>query len=83
MKRVLVIGGGISGLACAHRLLEERDAYGLALEVTLLEAGNRLGGSIRTEEREGFLIEQGAEHSRVPAPSFKCFLVHKPAAFIA
>lgn len=70
MKRVLVIGGGISGLACAHRLLEERDAHGLALEVALLEAGDRPGGSIHTETRDGFVIEQGADS----------FITTKPAA---
>ncbi|MDQ3225316.1 MAG: protoporphyrinogen oxidase [Chloroflexota bacterium] len=54
---VVVIGGGISGLAAAHRLL--RVASGA--RVTLLEADNRLGGKIVTHNVDGFLIEGGAD----------------------
>ena len=47
-KRVVIVGGGISGLAAAHRLVE----LGLPpAQVTLLEAGTRLGGIIETEQR--------------------------------
>ena len=60
-KRVVVIGGGISGLAAAHRLAERSAAEDLGLEVVLLEAGARLGGTIRTYEREGFLLEGGPD----------------------
>ena len=57
-KRVVVIGGGITGLAAAHRLVE-LDA---ALEVTLLEAGDRLGGVLSTSRRDGFLVEHSADN---------------------
>ena len=60
-RRVVVIGGGISGLAAAHRLAERNTAEGLGLEVVLLEAGGRLGGTIRTDAREGFLLEGGPD----------------------
>ncbi len=56
-KRVVVIGGGISGLAAAHRLGE----LDPALEVILLEAGSRLGGVIETVRRDGYLIERSAD----------------------
>ena len=56
-RRIAVIGGGFSGLAAAHRLLE----LAPAIQVTLFEAGDRLGGVVRTEEQEGFLIEHGAD----------------------
>lgn len=56
--RIVVIGGGISGLAAANRVCE-LDA---STQVTLLEAGPRLGGVIRTERQDGFLIEHGAEN---------------------
>src|SRR5215213_1515569 len=57
-KRVVIVGGGISGLAAAHRLLE----LGLAQsQITLLEAGGRLGGIIETERRDGFLLERGPD----------------------
>ena len=60
-RRVAVIGGGISGLAAAHRLLERSHTEGRALDVLLLEASARTGGVIRTEQREGFLLEGGPD----------------------
>jgi len=57
VRRVVVIGGGISGLAAAHRLTE----LSKSLHVTLLEASPRLGGTIRTDRREGFLLERGPD----------------------
>ena len=57
MRRVVVIGGGISGLAAAHRLVE----LDPTLHVTLLEASPHLGGTLRTEQREGFLLERGPD----------------------
>ena len=55
--RIVIIGGGISGLAAAHRVLELKPAA----QVTILEAANRLGGTIQTESRDGFLIERGPD----------------------
>src|SRR4051812_46539349 len=60
-RRVVIIGGGISGLAAAHRLLELCAQSTRELEIVLLEAGPRLGGIIRTERREGFLLEGGPD----------------------
>ena len=57
MARVVVIGGGISGLAAAHRLLE----LDPSLDLVLIEASARLGGTLLTEEREGFLVERGPD----------------------
>ncbi len=57
MNRIVIIGGGISGLAAAHRVKELNPAA----EVTILEASNRLGGTINTEHRDGFLIERGPD----------------------
>jgi len=61
MKRVIVIGGGITGLAAAHRLSELKRDPSLDLEVILLEAANRLGGSIATERVGDFLVEAGPD----------------------
>src|SRR5262245_20363503 len=59
--RVVVVGGGIAGLAAAHRLLElARDAR-RPLDLVVLEATDRLGGTIRTERVEGLLLEAGAD----------------------
>jgi oxygen-dependent protoporphyrinogen oxidase len=57
VRRIVVIGGGISGLAAAHRLTELKPAS----HVTLIEASPRLGGTIRTDERDGFLLERGPD----------------------
>jgi flavin-dependent dehydrogenase len=39
--RVIVVGGGIAGLACAHRLKREVRTRGRALELLVLEADER------------------------------------------
>ncbi len=52
-KRAAVIGGGISGLCAAFKLMQA------GVEVTLFESGPRVGGNIRTEVRDGFLFEHG------------------------
>ncbi|WP_328886369.1 protoporphyrinogen oxidase [Streptomyces sp. NBC_00316] len=52
---VVVIGGGIAGLAAAHRLL------GTGLRVTLLEATGRLGGKLMTGAIAGTRVDLGAE----------------------
>lgn len=62
--RALVVGGGISGLVAAY------DLGRAGVEVTLAEAGPRLGGKIGTEHVEGYLVERGAA----------AFLTAKPAA---
>jgi oxygen-dependent protoporphyrinogen oxidase len=57
IDRIVIIGGGISGLAAAHRLTElHKEA-----QVTLIEASDRLGGTIQTEHRDGFLLERGPD----------------------
>lgn len=60
-KRAIVIGGGITGLSAAHRLKCEAAERGIPLEVTLLEASNRVGGVIQTESRDGFIVEYGPD----------------------
>jgi phytoene dehydrogenase-like protein len=45
---VIVIGGGISGLVCAHALTQA------GIDALVLEASPRAGGMIRSERRDGF-----------------------------
>jgi len=59
MKRALVIGGGISGLATAYLLREKAKAAGLELEVQLLEKEERFGGKIWSIKADGYLCEWG------------------------
>jgi len=60
-KRVVVVGGGITGLAAAHRIEELSRARGSDIGVTLLEASDRLGGVIQTERTDGFVLEHGPD----------------------
>jgi protoporphyrinogen/coproporphyrinogen III oxidase len=59
--RIAVIGGGISGLAAAHRLLELADASARPIDVTLFEAAGRVGGVFGTRTIGGYTIETGAD----------------------
>lgn len=56
--KVVVVGGGIAGLSAVHRLTESGRP---GLEVTLLERSDRFGGTIRTVERDGCLVELGPD----------------------
>ena len=60
-KSAIVIGGGITGLAVAYRLRREAEKRCIPLEITLLEASNRVGGVIQTEHRDGFIVEHGPD----------------------
>ncbi len=61
---VLVVGGGITGLAAARALALD------GVPVTLAEAGHRLGGKVATERVDGLVLEQGPDS----------FLATRPAA---
>src|SRR5882724_376231 len=56
-RRIAILGGGISGLAAAHRV-QELDA---AAKVTLFEASSCVGGVLQTERRDNWLIERSAD----------------------
>ena len=64
-----MVGGGIAGLSAAHTLARAR-RDGAPINATLFEARDRLGGVIRTERAEGFVIEGGPDS----------FLAEKPEA---
>ena len=69
MKRVVIIGGGIAGLSAAYSL-REHQKQGSAFEILILERKDRVGGNIRTEKVDGFIVEGGPD----------CFLSEKPWA---
>ncbi len=60
-QRVVIVGGGISGLAAAYYLCRQARAAGVALQVHLLEAGDRWGGVIHTVREAGFIVEGGPD----------------------
>lgn len=59
--RVVIIGGGISGLSTAHRLLELSAKSGLDIETTVLESSDRLGGVISSKTTDGMILEEGPD----------------------
>jgi protoporphyrinogen/coproporphyrinogen III oxidase len=69
MKRIAIIGGGISGLSAAFAL-EKQQRNGVPLEYAVFESSPRLGGVLVTEHVEGCLIEAGPDS----------FLTEKPWA---
>lgn len=69
-KKVFVIGAGITGLATTYYLQKEAKDENLPLEVTLLEATDRVGGQMQTVKKDGFVIERGPDS----------FLVRKESA---
>ncbi len=69
MKRIAIIGGGVSGLSAAFTLEKQRLA-GASLEYVLFESSPRLGGVLVTERVDGCLLEAGPDS----------FLTEKPWA---
>ncbi|WP_370248641.1 phytoene desaturase family protein [Nocardioides sp.] len=61
MATVVVVGGGFGGLAVAVR------AAKLGHEVTIIEAGDRLGGAVETIEQGGYAWDGGPDHLVLPA----------------
>ncbi len=59
---VVIVGGGISGLAAAFFLRDE------AVRVTVLEGSSRLGGKLSVSEVAGVAVDEGAEALLVTRP---------------
>jgi protoporphyrinogen/coproporphyrinogen III oxidase len=60
-QKVVIIGGGITGLTSAYYLQKEAEKTGRPLDITLIEASHRLGGKIQTVTKDGFVIERGPD----------------------
>lgn len=77
---VVVIGGGIAGLAASYFLLNENaqapaTTPGKKLKLTLLEATERLGGVISTTNFDGAVIEEGPD-SIITTKPWAISLIH-------
>ena len=62
MAAVAIVGAGIAGLTAAYRLKRR------GVRVVVYERGDRAGGAFRTERRDGYLADLGANSMAVPAP---------------
>ncbi|MBI4650784.1 protoporphyrinogen oxidase, partial [Candidatus Desantisbacteria bacterium] len=70
MKKIVIIGGGISGLSTAYFILKKLKEKNETAEITLIEKNSTLGGNISTYSHNGFIIEGGPD----------CFISDKPSA---
>jgi len=52
-EEVIIIGGGLAGLACARKLFEVGQSF------RLFESADRVGGRVRTDVVDGFLLDRG------------------------
>lgn len=68
--KVVIVGGGITGLSAAYTIQREALADHRPVSYTLIEAGEKLGGKIVTEYIDGLTIEGGPD----------CFIRQKPWA---
>ncbi|MEK5233217.1 protoporphyrinogen oxidase [Lysinibacillus sp. FSL K6-0232] len=60
-RKVVVVGGGITGLTAAFYMQKEAITKELPLDIVLVESSLRLGGKIQTLRKDGFIIERGPE----------------------
>jgi len=70
MKKIVIIGGGISGLAALYYLSKKLKEKKIKADLHLLEKSERFGGQIKTEYVKGFVIDGGSD----------CFIREKPWA---
>lgn len=61
----IVVGAGLAGLACAHDLIRA------GLHVALLEGSDAVGGRMRTDRRDGFLLDRGFQVFNTACPQVK------------
>jgi len=73
--RVVIVGGGISGLSAAWYLQRHAQSYDIALEYTIMEKSDRWGGKVMTEYVDDF-----AETPFVVEYGPDSFLTQKPWA---
>ncbi|PID14438.1 protoporphyrinogen oxidase [Sporosarcina sp. P34] len=60
-KKVVIIGGGITGLAAAYYMQKDAREQGLPIDIMMIEASTELGGKIQTVRRDGYVIERGPD----------------------
>jgi len=52
-KEVIIVGAGLEGLSCARRLMKDDIPF------QILEADQRIGGRLKTDRRDGFILNHG------------------------
>ena len=60
-RKVVVVGGGITGLTAAYTLQRKSEQSNTELDIVLIEASHRVGGKIETIRNDGYVMERGPE----------------------
>jgi len=69
--QVVIVGGGISGLATAHYI---HSRLGDGVQLTLVEGGSQLGGKVANQQFSGHLVDTGPDAVLVRAPAMAALL---------
>jgi protoporphyrinogen/coproporphyrinogen III oxidase len=69
--KVVIVGGGVSGLATAHYL---HSSLGSDVELTLVEGGSQLGGKVANQQFSGHLVDTGPDALLVRVPAMAALL---------
>jgi oxygen-dependent protoporphyrinogen oxidase len=69
LTKIMIIGGGITGLSTAYYLQKAFSELKMSVEMIVVERDHRFGGKIHTVRQDGFVIEKGPDS----------FLARKPA----
>jgi len=72
MAAVAIVGAGVAGLTAAYRLKRH------GVRVVVYESGDRVGGAIRTERRDGYLADLGPSSMAGPTPAVAALLADSP-----
>jgi protoporphyrinogen oxidase len=73
LKKIVIIGAGLTGLSTAYALHQHQEGYSVAL----LERENRPGGLCRTVRQDGFLFDQTGHLLHFGTEQFKKFVQQK------
>lgn len=68
MKDIIIVGGGMAGLTAAHYLHKARKDF------LLIEGSDRVGGRVKTDQVDGFLLDRGFQVLLTAYPEVKAVL---------